>query len=116
MHGLVALFLGVIALAIISCCRTWSFLSPCRHVEGNPGVGHPDDDSQIGDCCDHVGHFDDSRGSYDCDADGSFIHGYVRWEDEPFSFPSAASYPWQSYQECQPSCWLLDTAQRRQSF
>ncbi len=35
------------------------------------------------------------------------IHGYARWEDEPFSFPLATSYPWQSYQERQPPCWCL---------
>jgi hypothetical protein len=31
-----------------------------------------------------------------------------------FPFPLAAC-PWQSSQECQPPCWLPDTAQRRQS-
>jgi hypothetical protein len=32
-----------------------------------------------------------------------------------FSFPLASSYPWQSSQERQMTCWLLDTAQRKQS-
>jgi hypothetical protein len=49
-------------------------------------------------------------GIFHCDADGSSIHGYVQQEDEPFFVPLAASYPWQSYQECQPPCWLPDTA------
>jgi hypothetical protein len=32
---------------------------------------------------------------YDCDIGGSSIQGYVRQEDEPFSFPLTA-YPWRS--------------------
>ncbi len=34
----------------------------------------------------------------------------MRQEAEPFSFPLAAFYPWQSYQERQLTCQLLDTA------
>jgi hypothetical protein len=78
MHGLVALFLGVIALAIILLVVGWSFLSPHHHVEGNPCVDCLDDDSQIADCCDRVSHFDDSCGSYDYNADGSLLHGYAQ--------------------------------------
>jgi hypothetical protein len=85
-------------------------LRPCRHVKGDRGIGRLDDDSQIGGRCDHVDCFNHSCGSYDCDADDSLIHGYMLWADEPFSFPWAASYPWQSYQERQPPCRLLDTA------
>ncbi len=51
---------------------------------------------------------------YDCDIGGSSIQGYVRQEDEPFSFPLTA-YPWRSSWECQPPCRFLDIIQRRQS-
>ncbi len=77
-----------------SCHRTWSFLSPCHHFEGNRYADCLNDNSQIVNHCGRVGHFDDSHDISDCDADGSSIHGYVRQEDEPFSFPLAASYPW----------------------
>ncbi len=56
---------------------TWSFLSPCHHVEGNRGIDRLDDDSQVGNHCDCVGRFNDDRGSYNCNAGGSLIHGYV---------------------------------------
>ncbi len=58
--------------------------------------------------------FNGSCDIYDCNVGGSLIHSYVQQEDEPYSFPLAAC-PWQSSQECQPPCRLLDTAQRRQS-
>ncbi len=78
MHGLVALFLGVIMLAIILLVVGWSFLSPRHHVKGDPCIDPLDDNSQIGDCRDRVGCFNDSCGSYDCNADGSSIHSYAQ--------------------------------------
>ncbi len=79
MHGLVALFLGVIMLAIILLVvGLGAFLSPCHHVKGDCGVDHLNDDGQHGDHCGRVGCFNDSRSRYDCDADGSSIHGYAR--------------------------------------
>jgi hypothetical protein len=49
MHGLVALFLGLIMLAIILLVvGLGAFLSPCHHVEGNCGIGCPNEGSQIG--------------------------------------------------------------------
>ena len=42
----------------------------------------------------------------------SSIHGCVRQEDEPSSSLLVASCPWQSSQKCQ-LCWQLDTAQKR---
>ncbi len=105
MHGLVALFLGVIAFCNHpSCRRTWNFSSPCPHVEGNRGADPLDDDSQVGDHCNRVGCFDDGCGSYDCHVDGSSIHGYAPQEDDPFSFLLATFYPWRSYQEHQLPC------------
>ncbi len=97
-----------------SCHRTWCFSRPCCCIKRNCGVNCLDDDSRIVDHCGCVGCFDGSSNIYDCNVDGSLIHGYVRQEVEPFSFPLAAC-PWQSSQEHQPPCWLLDSAQRKQS-
>ncbi len=73
MHGLVTLFLEVIALAIILlACRTCC--SSCR------GADCLDDDSWIVNHCGCVVCFDDSCNIYDCNADGSLIHGYVQQE------------------------------------
>ncbi len=68
-------------------------MSPCHHFEGNRGVDHLDDNSWIVDRCGCVGCFDDSCNIYNCNADGSLIHGYVGQEAEPFSFPLAAYFP-----------------------
>ncbi len=100
MRGLVALFLGVIVLG------------PIDHDHGFDCF---DDNSQVGDCHNCVGCFDGNCGICNWDVDGSFIHSYAQQEDEPFSFPLAASCPWQSSQERQPPCWSPDTAQRKQS-
>jgi hypothetical protein len=116
-HGLVTLFLEVIVLCACnhpSCRRTCCSSCPCCRIEGDRGADRLDDDSRMVDHCGCVGCFNDSRNSYDCNVDGSLIHGYMRQEAEPFSFPLAAC-PWQSSQECQPPCWLPDTARRRQS-
>jgi hypothetical protein len=80
-------------------------LSPCLCIEGNHGIDRLDVNSWIGNHRGRVGCFNDCRNIYDCDADGSSIHGYAQQEDEPLSLPLAASCPWQSSQECQP---LLD--------
>ncbi len=90
-----------------SCHRTLGSSSPCRCAEGNCGW--------FGECPGCVGCFDGSRNIYNYDAAGSLIHSYVQQEDEPFSFPLAASYPWQSSWDRQPPFWLLDTAQRKGS-
>ncbi len=97
-----------------SCRRTCCFSCPCSCVKGNCGVDRLDDDSRIVDHCGCIGCFSGSPDIYDCNVDGSSIHGYVQQEVEPFSFHLAVC-PWQSSQECQPPCLLLDTAQRRQS-
>jgi hypothetical protein len=93
MHGLVALFLEVIVpviiLLVIGCCSS----RPCRCVKGNHGSNCLNDDSRIVDHCGCVSCFDGSRNIYNCDVDGSLIHGYVQQEVEPFSFPLAAC-PW----------------------
>ncbi len=97
-----------------SCHRTCCSSHSCRCIEGNCGANCLNDYSWIVDCCGCIGCFDDSCDVYNCNVDGSSMHGYVQLEVEPFSFPLAAC-PWQSSQECQLPCWLLDTAQRRRS-
>jgi hypothetical protein len=127
MHGLIALFVGAIACAIIllvvglvalyhpSCHRICSSLHPSCPAYHDHGINHLNYCSQVCNRCNHIGCFNDSRDIYDCNTDGSLIHGYMRQEDELFSFPLAAACPWQSSQENQLPCWLVDTAERRQS-
>ncbi len=94
MHGLIALFLGVIALAIILLVEglgaLWVLVAALRGIMalivlmmivGSAII-------MIALVC-----FDGSRNFCGNSAAGSLIHGYARQEDEPFSFPSAASYP-----------------------
>ncbi len=69
-------------------------MCPYRRVDHVCGINHLDDDGQVGDHRDRVGCFDGNRGTCDCDDDGSSTHGYVWQEDEPFSFPLAASCHW----------------------
>ncbi len=69
-------------------------MHPCCQVVHNHGVDCLDSDSQVDNRLDRVSCFNGNRGICDYDADGSSIHGYAQQEDEPFSFPSAASCPW----------------------
>ena len=52
-------------------------LSPCHHFKGNRGVDCLDEDSRIVDRRSRDGRFNDSCNIYDCNADGSLIHGYA---------------------------------------
>jgi hypothetical protein len=63
-HGLIAHFFEVIALAIES-------LYPCN--DDNCGVDHLDDNSQVISCCDCVGCFDGSCNTCADNADGSLM-------------------------------------------
>ncbi len=118
MHGLVAPFLGVIALAIILllvglvalCILVVTLTTIMLSIISMSIVR-----LVIVSSFNHFGCFKWNRGICGNNAAGSLIHGFSRQKDEPFSFPLAASSPWQSSQECQPPCWLLDTAQRKQS-
>ncbi len=94
MHGLVALFLGVITLAII--LLVIRLVALCVLVIASTTIMASIVLIQVGNCCDRVGRFDGHRGICGDNAAGSLIQGYARQEDEPFSFPLAASYPWQS--------------------
>jgi hypothetical protein len=97
MHGLVALFLGVIALAII--LLVVGLVALCNLVVGSTTIVVLIilmSIVRVCYCCDCVGRFDGNCGTCDCNDDGSSIHDYARQEDEPFSFPLAASCPWQS--------------------
>ncbi len=98
-----------------SCHRTWCSLNPCHCVKDNCGVDPIDDNSWIGNRHGCISRFNGSHDIYNYNAASSSIHSYMQQEDEPFSFPLAASHPWQSSQENQMTCWLLDTAQRKQS-
>ncbi len=73
-----------------SCHRTCCSVSPCHCIEGNRGINHLNDDSWIVNHCGRVGCFDGSHDIYDCNVDGSLIHGYVQQEVEPFTFTLAA--------------------------
>ncbi len=97
-----------------SCHRTWCSLSPCCHVKGNCGIYCLNGNDQVGNCSNPVGCFDGNCGICGNDAAGSSTHGYAQQEDETFSFPLAASHPWQSSRECKMTCWLPDTAWRWQ--
>ncbi len=98
-----------------SCCRTCSSSRPCCRVKGDRGIDHLNDkNSWIINHHGCVGYIDGSHDTYDCNVDCSLIHSYVQQEVKLFSFPLAAC-PWRSSQERQPTCRLLDTAQRRWS-
>jgi hypothetical protein len=112
MHGLVALFLEVIMLAIILlvvglvaphvqvvASRAIVALIVSMMIVGLPIIAVASVASMI------VEKFTTAM----LMVDGSLIHGYVRQEVELFLFPLAAC-PWQSSQEHQPPCRLLDTA------
>ncbi len=78
-----------------SCHKTCCSSCPCCLVEGDCDANRLDDDSQIVNHPGRVSCFNDGRDIYDCNVDGSLIHGYVQQEAESFSFPLAA-YPWRS--------------------
>jgi hypothetical protein len=101
-----------------SCCRTWSFLSPCCHVEGNHGVDCLDANCQVGDCCNCVGRFNNSCVVVVVTTAMLAVAWFMAMHGRIMScfLLLWLLLPWWSYQECQLPCWLLDTAQRRQSF
>jgi hypothetical protein len=79
MHGLVALFLGVIALGII--LLLVGLVALCVLVVALSMI---------------MASVISRLAINTIDVDGSLIHGYMQQEDEPFSFPLAAFCPWQS--------------------
>ncbi len=85
MHGLITLFLEVIALVIILLLvRLFCSCRPCLCNKNDCGIDHLDDNRHVVGHCDRVGCFDGSCNS--CDgAVGSSNHGCKRQEDEPSS-------------------------------
>ncbi len=93
MHGLIALFLEVIMLAISLLFIELVAHSPCHCTENDHGVNRLN--SQFIGCRDCISCFDDGCG-YGDNVAYSLIHGCLQWEDKPSSSLVAASCPWQS--------------------
>ncbi len=78
MHGLITLFLEVIALAIILLVVGLAVpFCLCCCVNHNHGINHLNDDNQVSDRCNHVSCFDGNCDICGNSAACSLIHEYV---------------------------------------
>jgi hypothetical protein len=94
MYSLIALFLGVILLAII--LLVIGLVDLCVLVVASTTIMVSIvlmTIVRLAIIAIVPGRFDGNQGICDCNFDGSLIHSYAQQEDELFSFPLAASCP-----------------------
>jgi hypothetical protein len=92
-HDLVVLLFEVIAFVVIFLLMGLFLVVLLFAMrESDHGINLLDGNCHFVVCCNSIGCFGGSCNSCDNDASG-LSHGCIQWEDEPSSFPLAASYP-----------------------